>query len=155
MNPFRKFPALPVLATLLGAVVLGACQTPRKTSFEENIGYLERGLIAQIENEGPGERFVINRVQVFEEVVDWYTISLVQGREYSALSASGSSRVGAGSVVQICGWGEFLGIPIYTAYPYLCKRGEGLVFGVTRHGWVHLYGSGEVAGRQISIAKPH
>ena len=89
--------------------------------------------------------------QIYEQVVDWYTISLTQGSQYSALSESGSSRVGSGSAVQICGWGEFLGIPIYTEYPYLCKRGEGLVFGVTSHGWVHLYGSGEIASTSSGL----
>lgn len=139
---------------LLGMLALGACQTPGVPNFERNVSYLERGLIARIDQDGPGDRFVINRVQVYDEVVDWYTISMTQGNPYSALSESGSSRVGAGSVVQFCGWGEFLGVPIYTEAPYLCKRGEGLVFGVTRHGWVHLYGTGEIAGTRIARDKP-
>lgn len=154
MMPLRKISARLLCATLLGAVLLSACQTQPKPTFEHNISYLERGLIERINNEGPGDRFAINRVQLYEQVVDWYTISLTQGSPYAAASESGSSRVGVGSVVQFCGWGEFLGIPIYTEYPYLCRRGEGLVFGVTSHGWVHLYGSGEIAGTRISIKKP-
>ena len=111
-------------------------------------------MIQSINQNGPGDRFVINQVQVHDEVVDRYTISLSKGAENTALSQSGSGRIGAGSVVQFCGWGEFLGHSIYTEYPYLCKRGDGLVFGVTRIGWVHLYGTGEVAGKRISIARP-
>jgi hypothetical protein len=33
-------------------------------------------LIAAINAEGPGDRYVINRVNISEEVVDWFTISI-------------------------------------------------------------------------------
>jgi hypothetical protein len=112
-------------------------------------------MIEFINTNGPGDRHVINKVKISDEVVDWFTISLTSGSSYSALSESGSGLVGAGSVVQFCGWGDFLGIPIFTEYPYLCTRGKGLVFGVTKHGWVHLYGTGEIAGTRISIKKPN
>ncbi len=143
-----------VISFLLGAVFLTACQTPGKPSFEHNISSLERALIESINTNGPGERYVINKVNVSEEVVDRYTISLISGESYSAISESGSGRVGAGSVVQFCGWGEFLGISVFTNSPYLCKRGDGLVFGVTNYGWVHLYGTGEISGTRISLQKP-
>ena len=143
-----------LLVFFLGAVLLNGCQTPGKPDFTQNISSLEHSLIQSINQNGPGDRFVINQVQVHDEVVDRYTISLSKGAENTALSQSGSGRIGAGSVVQFCGWGEFLGHSIYTEYPYLCKRGDGLVFGVTRIGWVHLYGTGEVAGKRISIARP-
>jgi hypothetical protein len=116
---------------------------------------LEAALIDSIDKNGPGDRYVINKVNVSEEVVDRYTISMTSGSAYSALSESGSGRVGAGSVVQFCGWGEFLDIPIFTESPYLCKRGDGLVFGVTKYGWVHLYGTGEISGTRISLKKPN
>jgi hypothetical protein len=139
---------------LLGATLLSACQTTQKPSFTHNISPLENYLIDSINAEGPGDRYVINRVNVSEEVVDWFTISLTSGSAYAAASESGAGTVGAGSVVQFCGWGEFLGLSIYTQYPYLCKRGDGLIFGVTSHGWVHLYGTGEIEGKRISIKKP-
>ena len=147
--------SLAVMSLLLGIALSSACQTPAKPSFEHNISSLERALIESINANGPGERYVINRVNVSEEVVDRYTISLISGESYSAISESGSGRVGAGSVVQFCGWGEFLGISVFTNSPYLCKRGDGLVFGVTRYGWVHLYGTGEISGTRISLQKPN
>jgi len=144
-----------LIAFLLGAISLGGCQTQGKpTTFKHNVPPLETALIDAINQDGPGDRHVMNKVHVSEEVVDWFTISLTSGSSYSALSESGSGTVGAGSIVQFCGWGEFLGIPIYTEYPYLCKRGNGLIFGVTKYGWVHLYGSGEISGKRISIKKP-
>jgi len=143
-----------LIAFVIGATFLTACQSPGTASFSHNISPFENALIDSINTNGPGDRYVINKVNVSDEVVDRFTISLTSGSEYAALSESGSGRVGAGSVVQFCGWGEFLGIPIFTESAYLCKRGEGLVFGVTKYGWVHLYGTGEVAGRRISIQKP-
>jgi hypothetical protein len=141
---------------LLGcAALLNGCQTPAPTSFDHNIPPLEHAMINAINQDGPGERYVINRVQLYDEMVDWFTISLTHGTEYTASSESGSGRVGKGGIVQFCGWGEFLGIPIYTDYPYLCRRGQGLIFGVTDHGWVHLYGAGEVGGKRIKLAKPN
>ena len=143
------------LLVLLAVAFLGACQTPKKTDFSLNVPPLERYLINALEQQGPGDRAVINRVQVHEEVVDWYTITLLQDNPYSALSESGSGQVGKGSVVQFCGRGEFLGIAIFTEYAYLCKRGEGLVFGVTSHGWVHLYGKGEIGDKIVNLPKPN
>jgi hypothetical protein len=145
---------LAVIALLLGAGFLSSCQTPEKPTFYHNISPLENAMIDSINQNGPGDRYVINKVNVSDEVVDWYTISLTTGRAYTALSQSGSGRVGNGSVVQFCGWGEFLGLSIFTEYPYLCRRGEGLIFGVTKHGWVHLYGAGEIEGTRIAIKKP-
>ena len=144
-----------VIAFLICATLISGCQLPGKPTFHHNVSHLENAMIEFINTNGPEERYVINKVQVSEEVVDWFTISLTSGSPYSALSESGSGRVGAGSVVQFCGWGEFLDIPIFTEYPYLCKRGKGLVFGVTNYGWVHLYGTGEIAGTRISIKKPN
>jgi len=144
-----------VMVFLVSATFLSACQVRDKPSFTHNVPPVENALIEFINANGPGDRYVINKVNVSEEVVDWYTISLTSGSPYSALSESGSGRVGAGSVVQFCGWGEFLDIPIFTEYPYLCKRGEGLVFGVTQYGWVHLYGAGEISGTRISLKKPN
>jgi hypothetical protein len=142
-------------AFLASAVFLNGCQTQEKPTFHHNVPPLENALIDSINQNGPGDRYVINKVRVSDEVVDWFTISLTAGSSFSAASDSGSGSVGEGSVVQFCGWGEFLGIPIFTEYPYLCKRGNGLVFGVTKHGWVHLYGTGEISGERISINKPH
>ena len=141
-------------AFLLGAVFLNGCQMQAKPTFYHNVPPLENAMIEFINNNGAGDRYVINKVNISDEVVDWFTISLTSGNPYSALSESGSGTVGAGSVVQFCGWGEFLGISIFTEYPYLCRRGEGLVFGVTKHGWVHLYGAGEIAGTRIALKKP-
>ena len=143
-----------VIVSLAGASLISACATNQKPTFHHNISPVEKAMIEVINANGPGDRFVINKVNVSEEVVDWYTISLSSGSPYAALSESGSGLVGAGSVVQFCGWGDFLGLSIFTEYPYLCKRGEGLVFGVTRYGWVHLYGSGEISGTRISQKKP-
>ena len=143
-----------VITFLVFTALTSGCQLQDKPSFHHNVPPLEKAMIEFINTNGSGERYVINKVNVSEEVVDWFTISLTTGNPYSALSASGSGRVGAGSVVQFCGWGEFLGVPIFTEYPYLCKRGEGLVFGVTKLGWVHLYGTGEIAGKRISLKKP-
>ena len=148
----RKFA---VIAFLICSILLTGCQLQDKPSFHYNVSPLENAMIEFINTNGPGDRHVINKVNVSEEVVDWFTISLTSGSPYSALSESGSGRVGAGSVVQFCGWGEFLDIPIITEYPYLCNRGKGLVFGVTKYGWVHLYGTGEIAGTRISIKKPN
>lgn len=145
---------LAIMVLLISATLTNGCQLPGKPTFHHNVPPIENALIEFINQNGPGDRYVINKVNVSEEVVDWYTISLTSGNPYSALSESGSGRVGAGSVVQFCGWGEFLGIPIFTEYPYLCQRGEGLVFGVTKYGWVHLYGAGEIAGTRISVKKP-
>ena len=136
------------------ALLLSGCATTPERTFTHNITPLERAMIAAIEQEGPGERYVINKVNVAEKEVDRFSISLTLGTPYTAASESGSATVGAGSVVQICGWGEFLGLNIFTEYPYLCRPGEGLVFGVTQHGWVHLYGTGEIDGVRISITKP-
>jgi hypothetical protein len=143
------------IALLISTVFLNGCQTPGKPTFTHNISSLERALIDSINANGPGDRFVINKVSISEEVVDRYTISLTSGSPYAALSESGSGRVGAGSVVQFCGWGEFLDLSIFTETPYLCKRGDGLVFGVTTYGWVHLYGTGEISGKRISLKKPN
>lgn len=151
----KALPNLAVMAVLLGALFSQGCQLQEKPTFNHNISPLENSLIELINQNGPGDRYVINKVNVSEEVVDWFTISLMTGRSYSALSESGSGMVGAGSVVQFCGWGDFLGIPVFTEYPYLCKRGDGLVFGVTKYGWVHLYGAGEIAGTRIAIKKPN
>ena len=142
------------VALLLGAILLNGCQMQEKPTFYHNVPPLENALIDFINNNGVGDRYVINKVNVSDEVVDWFTISLTSGSPYAALSQSGSGTVGAGSVVQFCGWGEFLGITIFTEYPYLCRRGEGLVFGVTKYGWVHLYGAGEIAGTRIALKKP-
>ena len=142
------------IAILTGVTFLHGCQSQAKPTFDHNISPLENALIDSINVNGPGDRYVINKVNISDEVVDWYTISLTSGSAYSALSESGSGRVGAGSVVQFCGWGDFLGLSIFTEYPYLCKRGDGLIFGVTKHGWVHLYGTGEISGQRISIKKP-
>jgi hypothetical protein len=144
-----------VMAFLTCTALISGCQLPGKPTFHHNVSPLENAMIEFINTNGPGDRHVINKVNVSEEVVDWFTISLTSGSPYSALSESGSGRVGAGSVVQFCGWGEFLDIPIITEYPYLCNRGKGLVFGVTKYGWVHLYGTGEIAGTRISIKKPN
>lgn len=144
-----------LIAFLLSAAFLNGCQSPGKRTFNHNISPLENALIDSINNNGPGDRYVINKVNVSDEVVDRFTISLTQGGDFSALSESGSGTVGAGSVVQFCGWGEFLDISIFTESPYLCKRGDGLVFGVTKYGWVHLYGTGEMSGTRISIKKPN
>jgi hypothetical protein len=141
-------------AFLLGTVFLSGCQMQKKPTFYHNVPPLENALIDFINNNGAGDRYVINKVNISDQVVDWFTISLTSGSPYAALSESGSGTVGAGSVVQFCGWGEFLGITIFTEYPYLCRRGEGLVFGVTKHGWVHLYGAGEIAGTRIALKKP-
>ncbi|MCG6891357.1 MAG: hypothetical protein LJE92_17395 [Gammaproteobacteria bacterium] len=146
---------LAAIVLLLGANVSSGCQSMQKRSFTHNISSVENSLIANIIAEGPGDRYVINRVNISEEVVDWFTISLTLGSSYAAASESGSTTVGAGSVVQFCGRGEFLGLPIFTEYPYLCKRGDGLVFGVTDYGWVHLYGTGEIADKWISLKKPN
>ena len=143
-----------VMAVLLCTAILNGCQLQNEPTYHHNVPYLERALIDSINNNGAGDRYVINKVQVHEEVVDWFTISLTTGNPYTVLSDSGSGRIGAGSVVQICGWGEFLGIAIYTETRYLCKRGEGLIFGVTKYGWVHLYGTGELSGNRVSIKKP-
>ena len=143
-----------VIALVASATFLSGCQTQGKPTFNHNVSSLENAMIDTINNNGPGDRYVINKVTVSEEVVDWFTISLTSGSDFSALSESGSRMVGAGSVVQFCGWGDFLGLSIFTEYPYLCKRGDGLVFGVTKHGWVHLYGTGEISGTRISIKKP-
>ena len=143
------------IAILISATFLNGCQSPGKPTFNHNISPLENALIDSINNNGPGDRYVINKVNVSDEVVDRYTISLTSGSTYAAISESGSGRVGAGSVVQFCGWGEFLDISIFTESPYLCKRGDGLVFGVTKYGWVHLYGTGEISGTRISIKKPN
>ena len=147
--------SIAVIAFLISASFLGGCQSQGKPAFSHNIPPLENTLIDSINNDGPGDRYVINKVNVSDEVVDWFTISLTSGGNYSALSESGSGRVGAGSVVQFCGWGEFLGISIFTEYSYLCKRGAGLIFGVTKYGWVHLYGTGEISGTRISVKKPN
>ena len=141
-------------AALLIAIALVSCQSTPKPGYDHNISAIEKALIDAINRDGPGDRFVINRVNVSEEVVDRFTISMTQGTPYTALSESGSPTVGNGSVVEFCGWGEFLGVPIYTESPYICRAGEGLVFGVTSHGWVHLYGTGEIAGTRISQKKP-
>jgi len=143
-----------LLTCLLGAAFAGACQMQAKPTFHQNIPPLENSMIELINQQGPGDRYVINKVNVSDEVVDWFIISLTSGRPYAALSESGASTVGLGAVVQFCGWGDFLGLEIFTEYPYLCRRGEGLVFGVTKYGWVHLYGTGEIAGTRISIKKP-
>lgn len=150
-----KFTAwVAAIALLVSATLLSSCQTRQKPTFHHNISPLENAMIDSINKNGPGDRYVINKVNVSAEVVDWYTISLTTGRAYTALSQSGSGTVGSGSVVQFCGWGEFLGLSIFTEYPYLCRRGEGLIFGVTKFGWVHLYGSGEIAGTRISLKRP-
>ena len=146
---------LAVIVLLLGATFSSGCQSMQKSTFTHNISPLENSMIAAINAEGPGDRYVINRVNISEEVVDWFTISLTSGSSYAAASESGATAVGAGSVVQFCGRGEFLGLSIFTEYPYLCKRGYGLIFGVTEYGWVHLYGTGEIAGNRISIKKPN
>lgn len=148
-------PNLAVIAFLVSASFLSGCQLQGKPKFDHNVPPVENALIDSINTNGPGDRYVINKVNVSDEVVDWFTISLTAGSPYAALSESGSGRVGAGSVVQFCGWGDFLGLAIYTEYPYLCKRGDGLIFGVTKHGWVHLYGTGEVSGTRISHKKPN
>lgn len=142
------------IAFLTSAIFLNGCQSPGKPTFNHNISHLENTLIDSINSNGPGDRYVINKVNVSEEVLDRFTISLTPGNAYSAISESGSGRVGAGSVVQFCGRGEFLDISIFTESPYLCKRGDGLVFGVTNYGWVHLYGTGEISGTRISLKKP-
>ena len=144
-----------LIAFLIGALFLNGCQSTGTPTFNHNISPLENALINSIDIDGPGDRYVINKVNVSDEVVDRFTISLSSGGEYAALSESGSGMVGAGSVVQFCGWGEFLDIPIFTESPYLCKRGDGLVFGVTKYGWVHLYGTGEISGKRISVKKPN
>jgi hypothetical protein len=144
-----------VLTILLSAAFAGGCQMQAKPTYEYNISPAERSLIDLINQNGPGDRYVINKVNVSDEVVDWFIISLASGSPYSALSESGSSTVGLGAVVQFCGRGDFLGLDIFTEYPYLCRRGEGLVFGVTKYGWVHLYGTGEISGTRISIKKPN
>jgi len=144
-----------VIAFLMSAAFLNGCQAPGKPTYNHNISHLENALIASINSNGPGDRYVINKVNVSDEVVDRFTISLTSGSTYAAISESGSGMVGAGSVVQFCGWGEFLDIPIFTESPYLCKRGDGLVFGVTKYGWVHLYGTGEISGTRISLKKPN
>ncbi len=146
---------LVAIVLLLGMTFSSGCQSMQKPTFTHNISPLENSLIAAINAEGPGDRYVINRVNVSEEVVDWFTISLTSGSSYAAASESGATTVGAGSVIQFCGWGEFLGLSIFTGYPYLCKQGDGLVFGVTDYGWVHLYGTGEIADNRISIKKPN
>jgi hypothetical protein len=146
--------SIAVIAFLISASFLSGCQSQGKPAFSHNIPPLENALIDSINNDGPGDRYVINKVNVSDEVVDWFTISLTYGSDYSALSDSGSGMVGAGSVVQICGRGDFLGLSIFTEYPYLCQRGKGLIFGVTKHGWVHLYGTGEISGTRISFKKP-
>ena len=145
---------LAAIVVLLGAAFASGCQSTQKRSFTHNISPIENSMIATINAEGPGDRYVINRVNVSEEVVDRFTISLTSGNPFSAASESGAATVGAGSVVQFCGRGEFLGLSVFTEYPYLCKRGYGLVFGVTEYGWVHLYGTGEIAGTRLSIKKP-
>ena len=145
---------LAAIVIVLGAIFASGCQSMQKPGFTHNISQIETSVIAAINAEGPGDRYVINRVNVSEEVVDRFTISLTSGSSFAAASESGSATVGAGSVVQFCGRGEFLGLSIFTEYPYLCKRGYGLIFGVTEYGWVHLYGTGEIAGNRISIKKP-
>ena len=142
-----------MMAVLFCAAILNGCQLQNEVTYHHNVPYFERTLIESIDTNGPGDRYVINKVQVHKEVVDWFTISLTTGTSYAAHSDSGSGRIGAGSVVQFCGRGEFLDVAIYTDYPYLCKRGNGLVFGVTKYGWVHLYGTGELSGTRISIKK--
>ncbi len=153
MTKLKPASIIGVVVVLLGTTILNGCQVQNKATYHHNISYFERVLIDGINNNGPGDRYVMNKVQVHEEVVDWFTISLTTGTPYAAHSDSGSGRIGAGSVVQFCGRGEFLGTAIYTDYPYLCKRGNGLVFGVTKYGWVHLYGTGELSGTRISIKK--
>jgi hypothetical protein len=143
-----------VIALLISAAFANGCQMQQKPTFHHNVPPVENALIDLINVNGPGDRYVINRVNVSDEVVDWFTIALTPGSPYSALSESGSGTVGAGSVVQFCGRGDFLGLSIFTEYPYLCRRGEGLVFGVTKYGWVHLYGTGEISGTRISVEKP-
>lgn len=143
-----------IITLLLSATFLKGCQTQEKPTFHHNVPPLETAMIDSINLNGPGDRYVINKVNVSDEVVDWFTISLTYGSDYSALSDSGSGMVGAGSVVQICGRGDFLGLSIFTEYPYLCQRGKGLIFGVTKHGWVHLYGTGEISGTRMSFKKP-
>jgi len=143
-----------VIALLISASFANGCQMQRKPTFHHNVPPVENALIDLINVNGPGDRYVINRVNVSDEVVDWFTIALTPGSPYSALSESGSGTVGAGSVVQFCGRGDFLGLSIFTEYPYICSRGEGLVFGVTKYGWVHLYGTGEISGTRISVEKP-
>jgi len=154
MMTLRTAAYLAAIVVLLGAAFSSGCQTTQKPSFTHNISPLENSLIAAINAEGPGDRYIINRVQISEEVVDWFTISLTAGDSFSAASQSGAATVGAGSVVQFCGRGDFLGLSVFTEYPYLCKRGYGLIFGVTQYGWVHLYGKGEISGKRISIKKP-
>ncbi len=141
------------VAFLICAIFLNACQMQAKPTFDHNISRVEHALIDAINKNGPADRYVIDKVNISDEVVDRFTISLTSGNPYTALSESGSGSVGAGSVVQFCGWGEFLDISIFTEYPYLCKRGDGLVFGVTNYGWVHLYGTGEISGTRIAIKK--
>ena len=143
------------MAILIFATFLNACQMQAKPTFNHNISPIENRLIDTINTNGPADRYVINKVNISDEVVDRFTISLTSGSPYTALSESGSGSVGAGSVVQFCGWGEFLDLSIFTEYPYLCKRGNGLVFGVTNYGWVHLYGTGEISGTRISLQKPN
>ena len=139
---------------MISALMLAACKASPQPDFTHNLPRFEKNLVASIESNGPGDRFVIKRSHVSDQVVDRYTISLTRGKPYSAVSESGSAVIGLGSVVQFCGWGEYNGKTIYTESAYLCKRGEGLVFGVTRYGWVHLYGSGEIAGKRLAISKP-
>ena len=143
-----------LIALLMITAFVNGCEVQRKPTFHHNVPPVENALIDFINANGPGDRYVINKVNVSDEVVDWFTISLTSGSPYAALSESGSGAVGAGSVVQFCGWGDFLGLSIFTEYPYLCRRGEGLVFGVTKYGGVHLYGTGEISGTRISIDKP-
>ena len=154
MMTLKSAAHLAAIAVLLAATFSSGCQTTQKRAFTHNISPLENLLIATINAEGPGDRYIINRVNISDEVVDRFTISLTSGDDFSAASESGAATVGAGSVVQFCGRGEFLGLSVFTEYPYLCKRGYGLIFGVTVYGWVHLYGTGEIAGNRISIKKP-
>ena len=96
---------------LFSAMALGLpARLPRSRTFMHNIARFETNLIASIESDGPGDRFVIERANISEQVVDRYTISLTRGKPYSAVSESGSAVIGAGSVVQFCGWGEFNGM---------------------------------------------
>ena len=140
---------------LTGALLITACQSDLDPDYRHNILQSEKDLIESISRTGPAGRYVIDQTGTNLEVVDRYTISLTESIPYAMTSESQSTMIGTGSVVQFCGsGGEFRGIQIVTNSPYSCRRGEGLVFGVTRHGWVHLYGDGEIAGNKVSIAKP-
>jgi hypothetical protein len=70
-----------VIALLISATFLKGCQTQEKPTFHHNVPPLETAMIDSINLNGPGDRYVINKVNVSDEVVDWFTISLTYGSD--------------------------------------------------------------------------